>query len=121
MANKKDKEQQGEVWSIDEDSLAGGWAPASESVTVNYTGSGSLDTMDISDMMRADAGKGMENMKFDDFLPGKPFEDTVPSLQTIDKVCQDYPSLNIAYEKFKNVWRICYTDYCTNNPDEENY
>lgn len=119
MATKKDKTNTKEVWSIDSESLSGGWAPAAESMTVSYDNS--IDTFDINDMMRADAGKGMENMTFDDYLPGKPFEDTVPSLDTINKVCADYPSLKIAYEKFKNVWRICYTDYCTNNPDEENY
>ena len=127
MADDKDYKQK-EIWSVSEDSLAGTWAPAAENYTVSYatdgitpSGAGTIDTLDISDMMRQDAGKGMENMKFDDFEPGKPFEDTVPTLETINKVCEDYPSLKIAYEKFKNVWRICYTDYVVKNPDEENY
>ena len=51
----------------------------------------------------------------------KPFEDSVPTLQKIDELCQEYPSLKIAYDKFRNIWRICYNDYVSKNPDEENF
>ncbi len=127
MADNKDKKQK-EIWSVDTDSKSGGWAPPTENYTVSYQTEpmgvtyGTLDdSISTPIEFGADAGKGFENMKFDDFAPGKPFEDTVPTLDTIDKVCEDYPSLRIAYEKFKNVWRICYTDYVSKNPDEENY
>ena len=126
MASKKDKDEVKEVWSVSEDSLSPGIAGASESITINYemdpmgvTPSGMIGSAPLD--FGEDAGKGFENMTFKDYLPGKPFEDTVPTLETIDKVCDDYPSLQIAYEKFKNVWRICYTDSCSKNPDEENY
>ena len=69
-------------------------------------------------MLRADAGKGLENMKFEDWNETVPFENSVPSLEKINKVCEEYPALRIAYEKFKNVWRICYEDYRSNNKDE---
>jgi len=128
MADKKDKDEVKEVWSVSEDSITGGWAPQAENYTVSYETEpmgvtyGTLDATHSAPIdFGSDAGKGFENMKFDDFEPGKPFEDTVPTLDTIDKVCEDYPSLKIAYEKFKNVWRICYTDYVSKNPDEENY
>ena len=45
---------------------------------ISYDGGGTVDTVDINDMMRADAGKGMENMTFQDFKLPKPFEDSVP-------------------------------------------
>ena len=51
----------------------------------------------------------------------KPFENSVPSLEKIDELCAEYPALKIAYDKFRNVWRICYNDYVSKNPDEENY
>ena len=112
------KKQEEEIWSVDSESLTS----SSSGPVVSYSTS-SPSSMSITAPIDfgPDAEKGFENMKFDDFLPGKPFEDTVPTLETIDKVCDDYPSLQIAYEKFKNVWRICYTDYCSKNPDEENY
>lgn len=129
MADNKDEKQK-EIWSVDTDSISGGWAPASESYTVSYATDGltpsgasvgTVDTMDISDMMRQDAGKGMENFTFEDYNIRKPFENSVPSLEKIDELCAEYPSLKIAYQKFKNVWRICYADYVSKNPDEENY
>ena len=111
------KKQEEEIWSVDSESLTS----SSAGPVVSYSTDSSSFTLTEPIDFGSDAGKGFENMKFDDFLPGKPFEDTVPTLETIDKVCDDYPSLQIAYEKFKNVWRICYTDYCSKNPDEENY
>ena len=117
-------------YSIDETSTTGGWAPASESFTVSYDSDGittagvpvgTVDTMDINDMMRQDAGKGMENFTFEDYNIRKPFENSVPSLEKIDELCAEYPTLRIAYDKFRNVWRICYNDYVSKNPDEENY
>ena len=128
MTKKEEKSEQINIsYSIDEDSTTKTWTPASEAYTVSYgvtpsgASIGTVDTMDMTDMLRADAGKGMENFTFDDYLPAKPFEDTVPSLSKIEEMCDEYPSLRIAYEKFRNVWRICYTDYCSKNPDEENF
>ena len=62
-----------------------------------------------------------ENFTFDDYNVRKPFENSVPSLEKIDELCAEYPALKIAYDKFRNVWRICYNDYVSKNPDEENY
>lgn len=126
MTKKEQKPEQLDIsYSIDENTTTGTWAPASEQFTVSYdtagltpSGAGTLDSLDIGEMMRQDAGKGMENMKFEDWNDPKPFENSVPSLEQIDKVCKEYPSLKIAYEKFKNVWRICYEDYRANNKDE---
>ena len=115
------------TYMFPDDATTQSWTPASETYTVSYgvtpsgASIGTVDTMDMTDMLRADAGKGMENFTFDDYLPAKPFEDTVPSLSKIEEMCDEYPSLRIAYEKFRNVWRICYTDYCSKNPDEENF
>ena len=116
---KKDSSEEPEVtYTVQGDTFAGSWAPAYENMTVSYDGS---NAGDINEMMRQDAGKGFENMTFEDYKMPKPFEDSVPTLQKIDELCQEYPSLKIAYDKFRNIWRICYNDYVSKNPDEENF
>ena len=109
------------TYTVKGDTFAGGWATPTQSYGVSYDGGGTVDTVDINDMMRADAGKGMENMTLEDFKLPKTFEDSVPTLEKIDELCAEYPSLKIAYDKFRNIWRICYNDYVSKNPDEENY
>ena len=106
------------TYSVNTESLTGGWAPSPENFSVSFTEG---DQLNFNDMMMEDAGKGFENMKFEDYNETIPFENSVPSLQKINKVCEVYPSLKIAYEKFKNVWRICYEDYRANNKDEETW
>ena len=116
---KKDVSLPKVTYSIADDNYSGSWAPSAESFTVSVgTNELNEEQLDFNDMLRQDAGKGLENIKFEDWNDPKPFENSVPSLEEIDKVCQEYPSLKIAYEKFKNVWRICYEDYRTNNKDE---
>ena len=120
MANSKDKNTDTETkftYKYDE-TFSGGWAPAADSYTVSYSDPEGTQ-MDFNDMLIHDAGKGMENMKFEDWNDPIPFENSVPSLEKIDEVCKDYPALKIAYEKFKNVWRICYEDFRSNNKDRE--
>ena len=104
---KKEEEKVEVSYSIDENSTSGGWAPASESFTVSYATDGltpsgasigTVDTMDVSDMMRQDAGKGMENFTFEDYNIRKPFENSVPTLEKIDELCAEYPALKIAHQ-----------------------
>ena len=121
---KKDSAEEPELtYTVQGDTFAGSWAPPATSYEVTYSGgsAGTVDTMDMNDMMRQDAGKGFENMTFEDYKMPKPFEDSVPTLQKIDELCLEYPSLKIAYDKFRNIWRICYNDYVSKNPDEENF
>lgn len=128
MKKKEDKSEPNITYSVGENTTTGTWAPASEQFTVSYandgltpSGAGTIDSLDIGEMMRQDAGKGMENMRYEDWAIQKPFENSVPSLEKIDQLCGEYPALKIAYEKFRNVWRICYNDFVSKNPDEENY
>lgn len=105
------------TYVLPEDSLTNSWTPSSEAYTVSYgvTPSGasigdvSIHTGPID--FGADAGKGFENMTFDDYVPPRPFEDSVPSLKDLEEMCAEYPSLKIAYDKFRNVFRICYDDW----------
>ena len=57
--------------------LAGGWKHR-PSYGISYDGGGTVDTVDINDMMRADAGKGMENMTFQDFKLSSPLKTVCP-------------------------------------------
>jgi hypothetical protein len=119
--NTKKQTTDGVTYVLPDDATTSTWSPMSEAYTVSYgvtpsgASIGSVDTMDIGEMMRADAGKGFENMSFDDWIPPRPFEDTVPSLKDLEEMCAEYPSLKIAYDKFRNVFRICYDDWKTKN------
>jgi hypothetical protein len=119
--NTKKQTTDGVTYVLPDDATTSTWSPMSEAYTVSYgvtpsgASIGSVDTMDIGEMMRADAGKGLENMSFDDWIPPRPFEDTVPSLKDLEEMCAEYPSLKIAYDKFRNVFRICYDDWKTKN------
>ena len=51
------------TYSVNTDSLTGGWAPSPENFSVSFTEG---DQLNFNDMMMEDAGKGFENMKFED-------------------------------------------------------
>ena len=113
------------TYVLPEDSLTNSWTPSSESYTISYgvtpSGAGigdvSIHTGPID--FGADAGKGFENMTFDDYVPPRPFEDSVPSLKDLEEMCAEYPSLKIAYDKFRNVFRICYDDWKTKKGEDQ--
>jgi len=111
------------TYSVPDDSLSDSWSPASESYTISYgvTPSGaSVGTSYTTGIdFGADAGKGFENMTFDDYVPPRPFEDSVPSLKDLEEMCAEYPSLKIAYDKFRNVFRICYDDWKTKKGEDQ--
>ena len=39
------------------------------------------------------------------------FVDTMPSVTKINEMCNDYPALKTAYEKFITVYKMCEQDY----------
>jgi hypothetical protein len=117
--NTKKQTTDGVTYVLPDDATTSTWSPMSEAYTVSYgvTPSGaSIGDVNIGTGpidFGADAGKGFENMSFDDWIPPRPFEDTVPSLKDLEEMCAEYPSLKIAYEKFRNIFRICYDDWKT--------
>ena len=77
MASSKDKDTDTKItYSLPDETFSGGWAPAADSYTVSYSDPEGTQ-MDFNEMLRQDAGKGMENMKFEDWNDPKPFENTV--------------------------------------------
>lgn len=108
---EKDKTDKGEKFTINYDiegQLSNTYTPPVESFTVSYDSSigGDVTTQGID--FSADAMQ--PNFNFADF-EHKPFENCVPSLQEIRNMCEEYPSLKTAYNKFLNVWRMVYDDY----------
>ena len=43
----------------------------------------------------------------------------MPSLHKIDNMCEHYPALKIAYEKFKTIYKLVNQDYRGNHEDNE--
>jgi hypothetical protein len=41
----------------------------------------------------------------------KAFEDTMPSLDRVNNMCEEYPALAKAYNNFKHVYKLCEQDY----------
>jgi hypothetical protein len=86
----------------------GGIAPAStgaEQDDPQLYGAGPLQGQ-----FEKDAMSGQYTFDYD-FAEPKPFEKSMPSLSQVEEMTVIYPSLRIAYEKFKNIYRIVYDDW----------
>ena len=66
-----------------------------DSITIDTTTFGQFNTIDTT------------------FVPPTyaPFVDVMPSLNTIKNMCIEYPALDKAFEKFKNIYNLCDQDY----------
>ena len=55
------------------------------------------------------------NSTFDSFRINLPEEwvDTFPDWHRVEKMCQEYPGLRIAFDKFKTVYKLVKDDYDT--------
>lgn len=91
-----------------EDELSSINTPPAQSYTVTYDSDLGGDVTTTGIDFSADAMQ--PNFNFADF-EHKPFENCVPSLDEIRSMCEEYPSLKTAYNKFLNVWRMVYDDY----------
>jgi hypothetical protein len=77
------------------------------SVPYGFGGSGNGVTTTGIDF-EADAMKGIN---FEDYKLPIMFEDIMPEMHKIKEMCELYPSLDIAFQKFKNVYNIVIDDY----------
>ena len=76
-------------------------------VTVPYGfGSSSVTTTGID--FEADAMKGVN---FEDYKLPILFEDIMPEMHRVKEMCELYPTLDIAFQKFKNIYNIVVDDY----------
>ena len=56
----------------------------------------------------ADAMKGVH---FQDYKLPILFEDIMPEMHKVKEMCEQYPTLKIAFQKFKNIYNIVVDDY----------
>ena len=70
----------------------------------------------LQSQFETDAISGQYTFDYDLSEP-RPFQRAMPSLSQVEEMCKIYPSLKIAYEKFKNIYRIVYDDYATRDDD----
>ena len=66
-----------------------------DTVTININDYVSDNTFDIG------------NITFSDI----PFVDTMPSLDRVNNMCEEYPALAKAYENFKTIYKMTEQDY----------
>ena len=69
-------------------------------------GASSVTTTGID--FEADAMKGIN---FEDYKLPIMWEDIMPDMNRIKKMCAEYPTLDIAFQKFKNIYNIVVDDY----------
>ncbi len=76
-------------------------------VSVPYGfGASSITTTGID--FEADAMKGVN---FEDYKLPILFEDIMPEMHRVKEMCELYPTLDIAFQKFKNIYNIVVDDY----------
>lgn len=76
-------------------------------VSVPYGfGASSVTTTGID--FEADAMKGVN---FEDYKLPILFEDVMPEMHRVKEMCELYPTLDIAFQKFKNIYNIVVDDY----------
>lgn len=79
---------------------------SSSTISVPYGFGAASDTTGID--FEADAMKGVH---FQDYKLPILFEDIMPKMHKVKEMCEQYPTLNIAFQKFKNIYNIVVDDY----------
>jgi hypothetical protein len=77
------------------------------SVPYGFGGSGNGVTTTPIDF-EADAMKGIS---FEDYKTPVIFKDKMPEMEKINEMCDMYPTLDIAFQKFKNIYNIVIDDF----------
>ncbi len=80
---------------------------SASTISVPYGfGASSVTTTGID--FEADAMKGVN---FEDYKLPILWEDIMPEMHRIKEMCEQYPTLDIAFQKFKNIYNIVVDDY----------
>jgi len=69
---------------------------------------GSIGTIDISSLTSGSSGI---NTVWGTSFANTMWEDCMPDMQTVTKMCEEYPALSKAYENFKTVYTLVEQDY----------
>ena len=71
-------------------------------------------TIDISNIISDD------NITFNwDNITPTLWQDTLPDVDTVNKMCEEYPALAKAYENFQTVYKLVEQDYKGKQEDED--
>ena len=108
-SQKEDKNIKQNVYQTDFNYTAntGNNTVTASTVSVPYGfGASSVTTTGID--FEADAMKGVN---FEDYKLPILFEDVMPEMHRVKEMCELYPTLDIAFQKFKNIYNIVVDDY----------
>jgi|LauGreDrversion2_5_1035112.scaffolds.fasta_scaffold33207_2 hypothetical protein len=91
-----------------------GYSPCTVSYPSHYSGMSTLTTTQISGLTTAQLGSitSIDSSAFKINFPEE-WVDCLPDFNRIEKMCEEYPGLKIAYEKFKTVYKLVKDDYDT--------
>lgn len=94
--------------------------------TITITGASDMDnswvsvgdisttTINIDDIISDDVGFDWENIKISPTL----WTETLPDVDTLSAMCNEYPALAKAYENFKTVYKLVEQDYKGKQEDD---
>ena len=82
------------------------YSPCTVSYPSHYSGMSTLTTAQLGSITNID------NSAFKINFPEE-WVDCLPDFNRIEKMCEEYPGLKIAYEKFKTVYKLVKDDYDT--------
>ena len=74
----------------------------------------STTTINIDDIISNDSGFDWENIKISPTL----WTETLPDVDTLSAMCNEYPALAKAYENFKTVYKLVEQDYKGKQEDD---
>lgn len=96
------------------DTITISYSPCTVSYPSYYSSTSTLTTTQISGLTTAQLGSitSIDNSVFKINLPHE-WVDCLPDFKRIEKMCEEYPGLKIAYEKFKTVYKLVKDDYDT--------
>ena len=92
-----------------------------EDDTIIITGSEyNTTTIDISSLTVDTIDIDLDNITINHIDPVE-FEDTMPDLYKIKSMCEDYPALEKAYEKFKTIYKMVHQDWKGKQDEQDSF
>ena len=77
-------------------------------------------TIDISSLTVDTIDIDLDNITINHIDPVE-FEDTMPDLYKIKSMCEDYPALEKAYEKFKTIYKMVHQDWKGKQDEQDSF
>lgn len=84
----------------------------SSTISVGAVGAGG-GTYSITGGLTAQQINSISTISIGEYVSPKEFVDCMPDFNRIEKMCEEYPGLKIAFEKFKTTYYLVKDDYDT--------